>query len=154
MRLALEVAEHDRQAKLLRQPRDLLVQRAAPIFVTRSLFARNKGRQVIHLAHQGILPRAVETRLDGNPMRDAMQPAPDRIPRQIVPALRIRTRNVAWNASSTSGESFKTVRQTARTIGPCRPTSAANAPSSRVDRNLSMSWPSVKPATVPASNNR
>jgi hypothetical protein len=80
MRPALEVAEHDWQAKLLRQPRNLLVQPGAPIVVTSSLFARNNGRQVIHLSHQGLLTRAVDTRLDGDPMRDAMQPAPDRIP--------------------------------------------------------------------------
>ena len=40
-----------------------------------------------------------------------------------------RTRNVAWNASSTSLGSRRQFRQMRRTIGPCRSTRAANASS-------------------------
>ena len=57
---------------------------------------------------------------------DAMEPAapPSRALR-TEPALRARTRNVAWKASSAScASSPRTCRQTRSTIGPCRSTSA------------------------------
>ena len=45
---------------------------------------------------------------------------PTSSPLRIAPALRTSTKNVAWNASSTSCSSRSTRRQTPRTIGPCR----------------------------------
>ena len=54
---------------------------------------------------------------------------------RIEPALRTRTRNVAWKASSTSWGSASIRRQTPRTIGPSRPTSASKAASSRRSAN-------------------
>ena len=51
-------------------------------------------------------------------------------PPRIDLALQIRTRNVAWKASSASFGSRSTARQMPRTIGPCRWTRAANAASS------------------------
>jgi hypothetical protein len=59
-------------------------------------------------------------------------------------ALRTRTRNVAWKASSASCSWPSTRRQTPSTIGPCRRTSTANAASSRHDRKRSSSCPSVR----------
>src|SRR5207244_1210046 len=47
-----------------------------------------------------------------------------------VPALRARTRNAAWKASSASWASRSTCRQTPNTIGPWRFTRAAKASSS------------------------
>ena len=55
-------------------------------------------------------------------------------------------RNVAWNASSASACSRTKPRQTQRTIGPCRATSAANASSSRSFANRSSSEASESPA--------
>ncbi len=42
-------------------------------------------------------------------------------------------RKVAWKASSASFGSRRSPRQTPRTIGPCRATSASNAAASRSD---------------------
>ena len=49
----------------------------------------------------------------------------------IEPALRTRTRKVAWKASSASAAFPNTRRQTPSTIGPCRRTNTVNASSSR-----------------------
>ena len=49
--------------------------------------------------------------------------------RAIAGALRARTRNAAWNASSAACRLQSTRRQTPRTIAPCRFTKAANAAS-------------------------
>ena len=50
----------------------------------------------------------VAVRLDRDPMRDPVQPAAKRLPARTERALRTRTRNVAWKASSTSLESVRT----------------------------------------------
>src|SRR5579883_2299726 len=59
-----------------------------------------------------------------------------------VPALRASTRNTAWKASSASGPFPTTRRHTPYTIGPCRRSSSANAPSSRVRTY----WPTSSPS--------
>src|SRR5689334_12616660 len=62
------------------------------------------------------------------------------------PALRTRTRKVAWNASSASARFGSKRRQTPQTIGPCRRTRVANATSSRRSTNEPSNCPSVGPA--------
>ena len=130
--LALQVAEHDRLAEPLGQPRELLVQRDAPIVVRRGLTGRDEcrtGRPRRARDDPSASGRGRPATATRCATRCSQPPTASR-PR-IVPALRIRTRNVAWNASSTSGEPCSTEWQTPRTIGPCRITSAANADSSR-----------------------
>ena len=67
-------------------------------------------------------------------------------------ALRMRTRKVAWKASSASAAFPRTRRQTPCTIGACRRTKAANAASSRAPTNWPSSWPSVCPSASWARN--
>jgi len=56
--------------------------------------------------------------------------APTLTPR-TEPAFRAKTRNVAWNASSTSASHLRTQRQAVQTASACRRTSNSNATSSR-----------------------
>ena len=75
---------------------------------------------------------------------------------RIEDALRARTRNVAWNASSAACASPSTSRQTRSTRGPYRSTSdrkaaSATASSLRVAKRSS-SCPSVIPPTTPTWN--
>ena len=69
-------------------------------------------------------------------------------------ALRARTRNVAWKASSASYELRSTLRQTESTMGPCRVTRASKADSSLWSANRSRSCASVQPTIVPWSISR
>ena len=80
---------------------------------------------------------------------------PSECPTLSRPALRSRTRNVAWNASSMSWGSRRIRRQTRSTIGPCRSISAEKAdspsfPPPSVNRCNNSS--SVSPPTAPSLN--
>ena len=73
---------------------------------------------------------------------------------RIDRAFRARTRNAAWAASCASWRSPSRSRQTRRTVGPCRSTSAVKAVSDNSSgpaRNRSSSCASVRPPMAPTS---
>ena len=152
--LSFQVAEHDRQAEPLGQSRELLVHRDEPVVDVGGLAG---GDEVGQVARRSRSRRSVRDR--SRPACTATrcatrcsQPPTASRPR-IVPALRIRSRNVAWKASSTSGRragwSGRRPGPSARAASP-----APRTPTRRDARGTrSRSWPSVRPATVPASNN-
>ena len=82
----------------------------------------------------------------------SMQPGGQRVPTRSEPALRARTRNAAWKASSAACSSRRIERQARRTAGPCRSTRAAKARSAASPprpRNSSSNCPSVSPTASP-----
>ena len=141
-------------AAALRQPVDLLVQQSAirPSSLapgTRS--GRLSAARRSCARRRAALPRARTairraTRCSQGPSESSTQSERDRC---------TSTRNVAWNASSTSLGSLRTFWPIRRTIGPCRSIRAAKASSAASPpavANRSRSWPSVSSPMTPRLN--
>ena len=146
-------AEQNRRAVPLRQPLDLLVEHRAGVIS--DVHGDGEARRFLERPGLASAPPTI-----GGAGQDAVRKAtpwsqgPSESLAQSEPAFRARTMKVAWKASSASWGSRKMVRQTRRTIGPCRSTrieNAISADSPRRDANRSSNCASVSPPIVPSS---
>lgn len=125
VRPPLQAARQHRRPVLLRQPPQLRVDQRHQL-ARRHLRQRVAGRARPRPPLDGPPPRRRGTRLEGQPVGGAVEPAPERLAFANGGALRARARNVAWKTSSASWGSASAPRATRSTIGPWRRTRASS----------------------------
>ena len=133
VRAARQVAEDDRDAVGLGQGVDLALDGRGQVAAHRLLDASRAGGGRVERARGPLAAAAGRGRgagLRGDAAGDDVEPVGQQVAVPERAGFFTRIRKVAWKASSASAPSPRARRQTPRTIGPCRATSAANAASS------------------------
>ena len=147
-----EVAEHDRDAVAFRESVDLVMEHLLPSGAA-LLVARSAATDISPAFRSSRRRRAAADRAH-DAVREATwwSQGPSESRTQRPRDFSTRTRKVAWNASCASWGSESRARQTRRTIGPCRSTSAAKASSADSPRPVayrSSNCPSVRSRITP-----